>query len=241
MSDMIIATVVFGDGVYRRMADVLEYSVAAHCPTAEFVRVELEPHTHIKGVPDHVPANIHKKQAWGDIVNEHEGRNIALLDCDTAVLGDLSGVFENDFDLAYTVRDHRVRINAGVMFLRSNETTRRFFGKWNTMNTVLASEEERPKLHARLRKYAGLDQAAFSISLEAIEFPMNTLELPCEIYNSVDQTWGAFSDETLILHIKGRLRRLALSDLPPEKSRTLETPIRVWRDLESRAMQLTGV
>lgn len=229
---MIIATVSFGDPVFERMAQVLEYSVQQNCPTADFVHIKAEPHVHIKGIPTHCPANAHKKVHWADIVHENPGQEIVLLDCDTLVLGDLQKVFDqHEFDISYTVRNHRVRINAGVMFVRSTHATRRFFDKWNTHMAKLLSDDERPKLQNRLRKYAGLDQAALTESLQSIDFPLKTLELPCETYNSVDQTWHKFDESTQVLHIKGQLRRFAvLDDVDPAKHPRFSEPMRVWRE-----------
>lgn len=237
---MIIATAVFGNDVYRQMADVLELSVRTNCPQAEFLRFDTEAHQHIKGIPDHCPANAHKKQIWADVVHENQGQEIVLIDCDTIVLRDLQHVFEeHEFDLAYTVRPHRVRVNAGVMFIRSNATSRRFFDKWMYMQQLLLSEEQRPHLYARLRKYAGLDQAAFEHTLAALDFPVKTLELPCTTYNSVDQTWHEFDENTAVLHLKGRLRRHAvIDDDDPCKHPTIEKPMRAWRHYRN---QLTSV
>jgi len=233
---MIIATVVFGDSIFGHMAEVLEYSVRQNCPDAEFVRIDLDPHEHIKGIPTHCPANAHKKQAWADVVHGNPDREIVLLDCDTLVLADLQHVFEMPFDVAYTVRDHRVRINAGVLFIRSTNASRRFFDKWMSVQQTLLSEQERPHLHARLRKYAGLDQAALSVTLDAMDFPLSTIELPCEIYNSVDQTWAAFSEQTKILHVKGRLRRAAvIENADPSKHPSFSVPLQVWREYAALA------
>ena len=235
---MIIATVSFGDPVFEQMAQVLEYSVRANCPEATFLHVQAEPHTHIKGIPTHCPANAHKKRFWGDVVHEHPGQEIVLLDCDTLVLGDLSHVFqEHDFDIAYTVRPHRVRINAGVMFVRSTHPTRRFFDKWNYHLEKLLGDDERPALHKRLRKHAGLDQAALAESLEAVDYPTKFLELPCTTYNSVDQTWHEFDETTKILHVKGPLRRFAvLDDVDPSKHPSFSKPMQVWRDHRDLAL-----
>lgn len=236
---MIVATVVFGDPVFTRMANVLEYSVRVNMPEAIFIRIDAPPHEHIKGIPTHCPANAHKKKYWADVVHEHPGEQIALLDCDTLLLNDISSVFdEYDFDLAYTVRNHRVRINAGVMFVNSTHAARRFFDKWSYTQQVFLSEEERPKLTARLRKYAGLDQAAFASALEAVDFEFKTVELPCEIYNSVDQTWHCFDEKTTkILHVKGKLRRFGVIQRDEaEKHPTISKPMRVWREYEKRSL-----
>lgn len=235
---VIIATVVFGDDVFRRMADVLEYSVARNFPAAEFVRIDAPAHEHIKGIPTHCPANAHKKSYWADVVQQNHNRRIIVIDCDTLVLGDLSHVFDERFDLAYTVRPHRIRVNAGVMFCRSTQATRRFFDKWNYTQEVLLSEEERSHLQARLKKFAGLDQAAFDKTLNAVDFPFETLELPCEKYNSVDQTWHVFNEQTCVLHVKGRLRRFAVVEsADPAKHPTISEPMRVWQEYAAAAQQ----
>jgi hypothetical protein len=120
-------------------------------------------------------------------------------DADMMFTGDMSDVWQYDFDVAYTVRDTKDYVNSGMWFYRPTDAGRRFVKLW--MECV------RKPSKSHRRTYGPGDQGAL---VHAIE--MNTeaklLALPCRVWNSTQYEWESFGPDTKAVHIKSELRDL---------------------------------
>jgi len=120
-------------------------------------------------------------------------------DADMMFTGNMTEVFDMDFDFAYTVRDTRDYVNAGMWFYRPTDAGRRFVKLWRQC-VMNPSKEHR-------KKYGPAEQGAL---VQAIE--MNTeaklLALPCRVWNSTQYEWESFGPDTKAVHIKSELRDL---------------------------------
>ena len=126
-----------------------------------------------------------------------------ITDADTMFLGDCSSVFENEFDIACTIREGRCFVNAGVLFYRNTEKGRLLLNKIISMSESIYKNPDMFK--NILKRYLGADQAAVSIMAKQNKI----LKLPCEIWNSEQHSWDKFSRETKIVHMKSSLWDLA--------------------------------
>jgi hypothetical protein len=216
---------------FGRLAGVLRKSIARNCPGARMVarRYDMD-----ESASEPLAAhNTEKLRRWRDAVHEHEG-NIVFLDADTLVLKDLAPAFQGDFDLSLTTRPGTKRINAGVVFVKANANSRRFFDRWVEENDRIMSNPA--MLADALLKHGGVNQASL-LELLNQSHGSTIAELPCKIWNSVDQTWAEFDADTRVLHIKGKLRDSILNDKPPHRTYTAPL-IDLWREYE-RSDQLT--
>lgn len=197
----------FGDEAFSRMAESLKRSVALHCPDAEFVEIVTDQPDEKPGMLRHYTDNHAKLLEWRDAVYAgSDGERLVLMDADTLVLGDLAFAFDETFDIGWTWRPGRLPVNSGVVYVRVNDRSRAFMDAWVERDSKLM-EHRALAAHGR-SKYGGANQAAFMWLIThgggqdiALCHP-----LMCKHWNSVDQTWCDFNEETRVLHIKGRLR-----------------------------------
>lgn len=201
----------FGDegSIYARMARVLEHTARKHCP---------EWRINVSAVQPEAPrgarreskflVNTQKLDLWCRIITEAPlGDRICLIDSDTFLVNGMDGVWELDFDLAYTVRDYIIPINAGVLFVRVTPRTRAFMQRWRRENAEMYADVA---YHMQWKeKYGGMTQASLGRILEDGDHGLNLLELPCAEWNCEDSAWGAFDTaSTRVVHVKSGLRRL---------------------------------
>jgi hypothetical protein len=226
-----------GDGRWRRLARVLEWSARQHCP-GWAVRVapiaeQLPPTRH--GVRAH-QANTLKLDHWAAVVDDAaNGDELLLIDADTLIRHPLDPVWDAPFDLAYTVRPARERFpfNGGVLFVRVSPALRRVFLAWAGENRRML----RDRIHhlTFAQRYGGINQAAFGCLLERGELDgLQVLTLPCAEWNCEDSTWAAFDpDRTRILHIKSGLRHACWSILRP--SPEIRPLVELWQVADREA------
>jgi hypothetical protein len=181
--------------------------------------------------PTNLSTNTAKLRKWVDIV-ESTDSPIILMDCDTIVLKDVSHVFENDFDIAYTKRPDEVKLplNGGVLFVRPSEPVREFFRRWMWINDKMIED----KLFHRpwKRKYEGINQASFGWMLENYNH-IDITSVPCSKYNACDKVnWEAL-DNVHILHIKSELRSACFHS----GTRFMEAN-RLWRKYDKLAHEV---
>lgn len=201
----------FGDEAFGRMGQALKLSVEANCPDAEFVEVITDRPNERPGLLRHYTDNHAKLLEWRDAVNEaDDGEHLVLMDADTLVLGDLSPAFEEPFDMGWTWRPGRLPVNSGVVYVRVNDRSRAFMDAWAARDAALM-EHRALASHGR-SKYGGANQASFMwlITHGGGHDIARCHALMCKHWNSVDQTWCDFDENTRVLHIKGRLREACL-------------------------------
>lgn len=237
----ILAAAYFGSGSagdqYGRLARVLEYTAAIHCPDWR-IRVERltapPTFTSALGVHSHV-TNSQKLEWWRSIIIDAEdGDRVLLIDADMMITRPLEDVWAMPFDLAYTIREEgRLPLNGGVVFVRVSPASRRFVDRWFAVNQrFLANAND----HRHWRtKYAGINQAAFGFMLERERDPgLAIARLTCHEWNSENTTWAKFDPaQTRIVHLKSGLRR-ALFGMPAKSEH--KRLIALWHSLEAQAI-----
>lgn len=215
-----VLSVVFDD-VFENMSCLLRRSLNLNSPGCSFEVVREEPPRQTKWMPKFITDNLRKLELWKERVDEGaEGEELVLIDADTLVLRDLRDAFDVDFDLRYTIRPGRVPFNCGVVFVRVNDKSRRFFAQWVKHNQRIVKNQGLSLEH--LREFAGGNQWALNevlSELDAGKFPCRVETAPCEIWNCEQETWERFSTHTAVLHIKSWLRAHLLNHLPFENDR----------------------
>src|SRR5262245_45370586 len=109
---------------YSRLAHVLSATAAKYCPTWQVIATLLVLH------PDDATKLLHWCEA---IESAPDGTPLALMDCDTMILKPLDDLWQQDFDVAITVRNPKHSPwpnNAGVVFVRASDRVRAFFRHW---------------------------------------------------------------------------------------------------------------
>lgn len=142
-----------------------------------------------------------------------DGEFICFADCDMLLLKSPEDVFSHDFDIAYTERLRKSPpVNGGIVFAKNTEKARQFMMKWHEVNDKMYAN---PSFHNHYRqKYAGMNQAAFGWLLEhPKEYTAKLKSVPCKTYNSCNETWHIIDDNTMMIHIKGELRKTCIDGI----------------------------
>lgn len=197
--------------MYERMANVFEYTARQHCPNWDINvdhvdPVELEHHN--MALPSHV-ANTQKMEAWNRVVQEEEnGKRILLVDTDTFFTNGIDDIWDLDFDICYTSKKvSRFPFNSGVVFVRVSDKVKDFFEEWAAVNRDMLRNARK---HQPWRaQYGGINQAAFGQMLMSAQAArLHVRDIPCQIWNCEDSSWGTFDPHTTrIVHVKSELRR----------------------------------
>lgn len=238
---MRLESVYFGGKKFRRMARVLRYTAKKHCPDwdVNIRRVDVKlfstshyaKHTHL--------VNTQKMYEWDQVIRRApDGAQILLIDTDTFITRPLTGIWNHEFDLAYTTKPgERFPLNSGVVFVRVTPELRRFFAAWWETNLNLLRHA---KEHHRWRKrYGGINQAAFGAMLDGGLGDLRAIELPCREWNCEETSWRGFDKTTRIVHVKSGLRRAIFSGETPRKIGIAPLATR-WKKLERRAKRRGG-
>lgn len=221
--------------MYARLLQTLENSVKANMPNAIFEKAYLKPkdYPQCEHGKNSYMANSVKLNYWKDKIKT-ETDNLCLIDGDTIVLKDVSGVFDLDFDIAITKRSKGIYIpyNGGVMFVRPSSVVNEFFDKWAEANNLMLKDVA---FHKRwYAKYKGINQASFGYMVENLHLLENKpkiIELPCFEFNACDSVdWAKFGNETKILHVKSELRIACIYDT---KIRAYQKAIDTWKYYEN--------
>lgn len=210
-----IVSCYFGAGhedQWPRLARVLKYSAGQHCPTWQTQIVELTPDADLlkRARMESEAHNTQKLKYWAQaVIDAEDGDRMLLIDSDTAILRPLDAIWDQPFDVAYTVRPQPAMFpfNAGVIFLRVSPRVKVFMGRWEAENDRMFGDVVHH--HEWRRRFAGINQAAFGAILASdIAASIEILELTCPEWNCEDASWEQFDpDVTRILHLKSMLRR----------------------------------
>jgi lipopolysaccharide biosynthesis glycosyltransferase len=118
MTTIVLCHFTLTTDIYSMMAEKCKQSIQDNMPNAIIKELVLQPDKKFKRTIDEAfYANLIKLKAWSENI---EGNTI-FLDADTIVLDDLSHVFENDFDIAYTGRKGNIKFNSGWCLSRIRE------------------------------------------------------------------------------------------------------------------------
>lgn len=197
------------DSPYARMARVLHHTARRHCPDWTVNVRYVEPEA-LEGVQreNRLVVNTQKLDFWArTIIEAPVGDRICLIDSDVFLVNGLDEAWDHDFDIAFTVRDYIIPLNAGVIFVRVTPRTQAFMRRWREVNAAMYADVP---FHMQWKeKYGGMTQASLGSILEAGDHGVNILDLPCREWNCEDSCWGEFDPAvTRVVHVKSGLRRL---------------------------------
>lgn len=206
--------------------------------------------------PNWYTSNLYKLDRWVEILSTVTDNTI-ITDCDIFFTDDISYVFEEDFDIAYTKRTdydklycdiYRKPINGGVFFFKPTQKSKEFIKKWKEINWRMALDEI--FYNEWQLRYSGCNQTAFGYLLEN-DTETNIKELPCAIYNGCAIDLIKYKERVLpkVVHIKRPIWQIAASDyhidelpnIPDHDSFTIpeyRDIIQLWRDLYNERILL---
>lgn len=235
-----IEAVWFGGERYARMARVFEATARRHCPGWDLnLRKVAEANLpcHRTANSGHV-ANTQKLDCWNEIVQSApDGARILLIDADTFFVNPIDDIWDQDFDIAHTVKRSQFPFNLGVIFVRASAPVRAFFTAWAEQNRRMLTHKV---IHRHYRdRFGGINQASFGRVLETpAVLGLNLVGIPCSTWNCEDSAWADFDPaSTRILHVKSALRR-ALFDNDRQAMARPGVPrlVEMWKALEAREM-----
>lgn len=208
---------------YARLAAVLELTARRHCPGWE-VCVERISEPVLRGPrsSDSEAANHRKLARWAEVVGlQPHGRPVLLLDADTFIRGDLSGLWSIPFDLAVTEReaDCRYPLNGGAVACRVSSRVLPFFDAWHRRDRefLLDADARQPWRH----QFGGQNQASLGCLLSGAlpaTMGLHVDRIPCRTWNCEDSAWALAGPETRIVHVKSALRMAVFRQLAPAKA-----------------------
>ncbi len=232
---MTIVTVQFdykGQTMYERLTDVFKKSVDRVMPDVNFVEINLPcPGPKVKKVHS-LLSNTLKLREWKKWMDTTDEETV-FMDCDMLMLQSIESAFEQDFDVAYTVRTSaKMPMNGGVIFLKPSDGARRFMTAWLDVNERMYKDRV---FHAPYRqKYAGMNQAAFGYLLENPLENVTMEQLPCSVWNSCSEDWRWIDSVTKNVHVKSYLRKLVLGiGVSRKPANAYSKIIEIWRRIES--------
>lgn len=236
---------------YERLARVLRHSAKKHSPGWTVDVRQIEPSTPrtvaLGGSSQSSFAyNTHKLIDWNGVVQRAaEGSRLLITDADMMVLRPLDPVWDHEFDIALTEKRAvtRLPLNGGVVFLRVNARSRRWFKAWLDWNMRLIGDGA---LHRGYRaRYCGMNQAALGALLENGGRDLaHVIELPCAEWNCESATWRFFdrAHPPRMVHLKSGLRRGLMDPVKYPITDTHQREIAfVWEGLEIEALCAAGI
>jgi hypothetical protein len=125
-----------------------------------------------------------------DVVDEER---VVFLDCDMLVRAPLDFDWNENDDILFTVRNHRIKINAGFFALQNESATRAFLNEWSQRTKAICSsktELERaaqlsggPGQHALLQIIGEPDLPYCNKTIICNGSDLKISFLPCHLYN----------------------------------------------------------
>ena len=226
-----------GQHKFHKMTQVLLYSAKL-----QGIDIDLVILGEMVGRRDHKHDNMVKFDAWYHYFKEQPyGAEILFLDSDTFILRDVSDVFKQDFDIAITRKTDNDKINSGVVFVKKNKDSERFFDAWYKNQQMLY--EDQNMLEPLYSEYRGINQAAFMLTITSES--INLISLPCKKYNAFKGDHLAPHDPELsIVHCHfGDLRTLIFGGVVAKKSNKRRAARRQaladkWKDFYSQAKHI---
>ena len=197
---------------YKLLHEVFLKSVNKHMPDVRVISLVLD-------VPQ--AKDDRKPGLWTNTVKLREqvktiesiDDDIVLADCDMLCLKTCEDIFNQDFDIGYTVKPlskmTKSRINGGIIFVKNTQKAKDWMKELLYINNKMYLD---PNFHNIWRnKYFGMNQSAMGYMIEASGNKAKTLALPTRIWNAVDCDWRSINIETRFVHIKGKLRNCILN------------------------------
>lgn len=225
---------------YARMARVLAYTAARFCPDWDRQIVNtVICEADAQGDELRRRLNNSKLLKWTETVEQApDGTPMLLVDSDVMIVRSLDDIWQQSFDVAYTVRDPQrstIPLNGGVVFVRANDASRRFLRAW--YQATIPYKTSAKKWQEARKKYGACDQAGLCQLLKQPSVGVQILALPCQEWNCEDSEWGRFDVTTRIVHIKGSLRSAVFGDWQrvSAKRKPQVVPLaKQWKAFEAR-------
>ncbi|MCF7866685.1 hypothetical protein K9L67_00950 [Candidatus Woesearchaeota archaeon] len=171
-----------------------------------------------------------KTLMWFTAIKLIPKENLCFLDVDTLVLKDISGVFKKDFDVGFTYKNEHYPLNTGVLFIKRNRKTIKFFNEWkNQTFNIIKNKELFDIANSKEWPYGGSDQMSFyklidyKKDLKTYELKMNKIKLcafECSEYNVTKSK--KINEKQKIIHYKGGWQRVLLENKTFTKYRSLK-------------------
>lgn len=153
--------------------------------------------------------------------------NLAVCDIDLMFVRRIDDVFKMDFDLAVTVRELKYKYNTGIWFFKPTAEAKKFMREWMKNNRYFMNNFDKEILY--IGKYAGIDQAALARTIEE-NTTAKIIELQCLEWNACQGQWARIDKTTRVIHIKSKLRQVAVKGKrPPEGHEYLSAIAEKWR------------
>ena len=129
--------------------------------------------------------------------------NILMADSDIIFTGSVNSVWQKDFDIAITTRNHKCKYNTGIVFIKPTREAKQFLRVWKQHTREIAKRYN----IREFRQWMGIDQASLHKTIQE-KIPVKLIELPCHIWNAEQTSWKDITKETKVIHIKSGLRRI---------------------------------
>lgn len=235
-----IESVWFGGKRYERMARVFRATAETHCAGWDVNLRQADEQQlacHSSARQGHV-ANTQKLEDWNDTVQAAPaGARLLLIDADMFFVNPIDDIWEQDFDIAYTVRHSVLPFNLGVIFVRVSAPARAFFAAWTAENRHMLQKKAVHRLYRS--RFGGINQASFGRTLETDAVRgVNLLGIPCVEWNCEDSAWESFDPrKTRIVHVKSALRRAIFDRNAEDMAKPgVARLVEMWKGLEAETM-----
>lgn len=209
---------------YKKLSDIWLYSLKKNTPSADVELIKISAPDTRNSIKKSFSSNTCKLDVWVDCIDRYDCP-ILFMDCDMLVLDNVLEPFNKDFDIAYTLREHKLPFNGGVLYYKPTTAAKKFMHRYRDVNNKMFKN---PGFHkAYRRKYAGMNQAAFGYMLEEESKKVNIAKLP-DIWNLCEK-WNNMPVDTKAVHVKSALRRACLGNQP---DRFTKQAFAIWKKYE---------
>lgn len=197
---------VYAGADYERMVTVMRRSVHQHNPQATVILERLQK-PEDRGPDEDTGYFLTQLRQWSEMVAT-AWDELLLLDADMLCRGDLSDGWQ-DAPVAVTTREGDQKYNCGAMFVRPTGAVAAFFMQWLTYTRALTQRDDSGD--GPRHEWGSLDQAALAMMIDSDMAICDVAEIPCQQWNACQQNWSSVTDDTRLVHIKGKLRDVCLS------------------------------
>jgi len=148
---------------------------------------------------------------------------------DSLFLKSIYPLLDKVFDIAISMRNHKVRYNTGLWAYHPTKKAKTFLSKWIKITKLLLNKFD--EFENEIHLYGGIDQLSLLITLLVDKTNLHIKKLPCQEWNATQSEWRDIDNNTRMIHVKSQLRvLLQQKKIEYDKSnRHLEPIIEKWR------------
>jgi hypothetical protein len=217
---------------YSRLMNVYKKSIKKNMPGTWLTEINLPAPRIQPGDQKMLAANTVKIDAWIEEL-DRSTENVVLSDCDMLSVGNIEPVFNLNFDIAITKRSGGLLpFNGGIVLVKNTISALNFMKLWKSINRQMYQDRI---FHMIWReKYAGMNQAALGYILEKEKFDAKVIQIPCSKYNLCDDDWQNVNNDSIFVHIKGKLRQFLLKNYNVNAMPdNIKKVAKIWKDIEN--------